>query len=222
MSRRLRKRRQARIAKTQDTGTSVQRPRTGSKEWLQLVKRNNPQAYSSWSHAEDILLKRRIRDGWNIQELAKEHQRRTGAITSRIRKLELDRSAPIRFSSRRNTSIIDARKRRVEKMSNHASEEMKRRIENGEFGNPKRPDMQQVNDAWADLLEAELHKAGTGGNYNNICGLWPRNGEKVAFDGRTQEDVNIPAGTKVLCFYGNPEPGTRQPEFRLTYVTYDE
>lgn len=107
-------------------------------------------------------------------------------------------------------------------MSNHASEEMKRRIESGEFGNPKRPDMQQVNDAWADLLEAELQKAGTGGNYHSICGLWPRNGDKVAFDGRTQEDVNISAGTKILCFYGNPEPGTRQPEFSLTYVTYDD
>jgi hypothetical protein len=220
MSRRQRKRRQSRIVETMGIGTSVQKPRTGSKEWLQLVKRNNPQAYSSWGHSEDILLKQRIRDGWTVQELANAHGRRTGAITSRIRKLNLDRSTPIRFSSRRNTSLIDARKRRVKKMSNHATEEMKRRMESGEFGNP--PDMQMVNDAWADLLESEMQRMGTGANYHSICGLWPRNGDKVAFDGRTQEDVTIPAGTKVLCFYGNPEPGTRQPEFRLVYVSYDD
>ena len=57
---------------------------------------------------------------------------------------------------------------------------------------------------------------------NTISGLWPRKGDKVAFDGRTQEEMTIPAGSKILCFYGNPEPNSRQPEYRLTYVTYDD
>ena len=107
-------------------------------------------------------------------------------------------------------------------MSNNASEEMKRRIESGEFGSPKRPDMQMVNDAWADLLEAEMQRLGTGAVFNPITGMWPRSGEKGAFDGRTQEDISIPSGSKILLFYGNPEPGTRQPEFNLVYVSYDD
>ena len=107
-------------------------------------------------------------------------------------------------------------------MSNDASEEMKRRIASGEFGNPKKPNMQAVNDAWADILEAKMKEVGKDGNFNTISGLWPRGGDKVAFDGRTQEEISIPAGSKILCFYGNPEPGSRQPEYSLTYVTYDD
>ena len=107
-------------------------------------------------------------------------------------------------------------------MSNDASEEMKRRIADGEFGNPRKPDMQAINDAWADILEAKMKEVGKDGKFNTISGLWPRGGDKVAFDGRTQEEVTIPSGSKILCFYGNPEPGSRHPEYRLTYVTYDD
>ena len=107
-------------------------------------------------------------------------------------------------------------------MSNDASEEMKRRIADGEFGNPRKPDMQAINDAWADILESKMKEVGKDGNFNTISGLWPRGGDKVAFDGRTQEEISIPAGSKILCFYGNPESGSRQPEYRLTYVTYDD
>ena len=52
------------------------------------------------------------------------------------------------------------RKRRRQEMSNDASEEMKRRIANGEFGNPRKPDMQAINDAWADILEAKMKEVG--------------------------------------------------------------
>ena len=107
-------------------------------------------------------------------------------------------------------------------MTNEASEDMKRRIASGEFGDPKKPDMQAVNDAWADILETKLREVGKDGNFNTISGLWPRKGDKVAFDGRTQEEMTIPAGSKILCFYGNPEPNSRQPEYRLVYVTYDD
>ena len=67
---------------------------------------------------------------------------------------------------------------------------MKRRIASGEFGNPKRPDMQAVNDAWSDILETKLKEVGKDGNFNAISGLWPRKGDKVAFDGRTQEEIS--------------------------------
>ena len=114
------------------------------------------------------------------------------------------------------------RNRREKKLTNQASEDMKRRIASGEFGNPKKPDMQAVNDAWADILETKLREVGKDGNFNTISGLWPRKGDKVAFDGRTQEEMTIPAGSKILCFYGNPEPNSRQPEYRLAYLTYDD
>mgnify|MGYP001355155128 CR=1 FL=1 len=107
-------------------------------------------------------------------------------------------------------------------MSNDARSEMKIRIANGEFGDPEKPDMDAVNDAWQDIMESKMKDMGNNGTFNTISGLWPRQGDKVAFDGRTQEEILIPAGSKILCFYGNPEPGTRQPEFRLVYVTYDD
>tara|TARA_B100000427_G_C15133569_1_gene431297 strand:+ start:25 stop:405 length:381 start_codon:yes stop_codon:yes gene_type:complete len=122
----------------------------------------------------------------------------------------------------KNLQIINRRKSRGEKLSIDASDEMKRRIESGEFGNPKRPDMEAVNDAWQDVMESKMREMGNNGTFNSITGLWPRNGNKVAFDGRTREEITIPEGSKILCFYGNPEPGTRQPEFSLVYVSYDE
>ena len=136
--------------------------------------------------------------------------------------VRFDRRLAINARMERINRMNRWNQRRRQKMSNDASEEMKRRIASGEFGNPKKPDMQAVNDAWADLLEAKLKEVGKDGNFNTISGLWPRGGDKVAFDGRTQEEVTIPAGSKILCFYGNPEPGSRQPEYRLTYVTYDD
>ncbi len=105
-------------------------------------------------------------------------------------------------------------------MTTEATEEMNRRMESGEFGNP--PDMALVNNAWQEILETKLQEAGKNGTFNNITGLWPRNGDKVAFDGRVKDEITIPAGSKVLCFYGNPEPGTRQPELNLVYVTYED
>ncbi len=107
-------------------------------------------------------------------------------------------------------------------MSYDARKEMRMRISNGEFGNPENPDMDAVNDAWQDIMESKLRDIGNSGTFNTISGLWPRQGDKVAYDGRTQEEITIPAGSKILCFYGHPEPGSKQPEFRLVYVTYDE
>ena len=122
-----------------------------------------------------------------------------------------------------NGVLIPSRRRiRGREMSNDARSEMKIRIANGEFGDPEKPDMDAVNNAWQDIMESKMKDMGNNGTFNTISGLWPRQGDKVAFDGRTQEEISIPAGSKILCFYGNPEPGTRQPEFRLVYVTYDD
>jgi len=98
--------------------------------------------------------------------------------------------------------------------------EINRRMESGEFGSP--PDFSKVNAAWADLMEEEMANRGSKAVFTSITGLWRRNGNKVAYDGRTQEDVLIPAGTKLLAFHGDPEPGTRQPDLSLVFVTYDE
>ncbi len=95
--------------------------------------------------------------------------------------------------------------------------DMERRIQSGEFGSP--PDLALVNEAWNQRLRERIHEVRGGGEFHSITGLWPRSGMKVAFDGRVAEDITIPQGSKVLCFYGNPEAGTRQPEYRLVYVT---
>lgn len=192
-------------------------PKTGTVEWREMVLKESGNAYQKWTESEDRRLMKRVSAGWTIRRIAEAHGRRTGAISSRIAKLESAEDGVVRPS----VSKSNPRKmRRKKKMSNEASEEMKRRMESGEFGTP--PDLNLVNDAWADMLEKEMQKVGKNGNYNSITGLWPRSGDKVAFDGRTRDEITIPAGSKILCFYGNPEPGTRQPEFSLVYVTYDD
>ena len=40
--------------------------------------------------------------------------------------------------------------------------------------------------------------------------------------GRTQEQVAIPEGVKVLVLKREPEEGTRQPDAAIVYVTYDD
>ena len=56
-------------------------------------------------------------------------------------------------------------------------------------------------------------------NFTSITGMWRSNG-KVAFSGRTREEVTIPKGSKILAFNREPEPGSRQPDLGLVYVTY--
>ena len=96
-------------------------------------------------------------------------------------------------------------------------EDMNQRIANGEFGNPV--DMYRVNAAWAEILEKVQGKQPT---YTSISGLWAEsNSSKVAYSGRTQEEVNIPAGTKVLCFVRDSD-NPKAPDLGLVYVTYDD
>ena len=72
---------------------------------------------------------------------------------------------------------------------------------------------------WAEILEKVQGNQPT---YNNISGLWTeKNSTKVAFTGRTQEDIHIPAGTKLICFRRESD-NEKAPDLGLVYVTYDE
>ena len=66
-----------------------------------------------------------------------------------------------------------------------------------------------------------VSRIGVKANFTSITGMWRSNG-KVAFSGRTQDEISIPKGTKILAFKRDPEPGTRQPDLGLVYVTYED
>ncbi len=66
------------------------KPKTGSPEWLADIKVKHPNAYASWTAEEDARLAQYFRRGTSISELARLHGRRRGAITARIKRLELD------------------------------------------------------------------------------------------------------------------------------------
>jgi len=63
--------------------------KTGSVEWRTKVQAENPKAYESWSTEEDESLKDEYSKGWSVTRMADAHQRRPGAIRSRIKKLGL-------------------------------------------------------------------------------------------------------------------------------------
>jgi len=63
--------------------------KTGSVEWRTKVQSENPKAYEPWSVAEDDSLKVEYSKGWSVARLAEAHQRRPGAIRSRLKKLGL-------------------------------------------------------------------------------------------------------------------------------------
>ena len=66
-----------------------------------------------------------------------------------------------------------------------------------------------------------VRRIGANAKFTSITGMWSSNG-KVAFSGRARQDIHIPSGTKILAFKREPEPGSRQPDLGLVYVTYDE
>jgi hypothetical protein len=93
--------------------------------------------------------------------------------------------------------------------------EMKRRTELGEFGTPANIDL--VNDAWTKILEEELAKKET--RFEDISGLWvpKRESVKVAFEGRTRENLEIPKGSKLIAFYNKSE-SEGAPHLNLVWV----
>ena len=93
------------------------------------------------------------------------------------------------------------------------------RMQAGEFGNPVDPT--RLSAAWAEAMEVELSKRGAKPIYNSITGLWSEaNSAKVAFTGRTQEDIHIPSGSKVMCFHNQSE-NERAPSLNLVWVSYE-
>ena len=70
-----------------------------------------------------------------------------------------------------------------------------------------------------DQTTASMVRKRANSNFTSITGMWRCNG-KVAFSGRTHEEVTIPKGSKILAFNREPEPGSRQPDLGLVYVTY--
>ena len=62
----------------------------GTKAWRDAIARENPRAYEAWTDEEDEELRAEIKRGASREDIAKSHQRRLGAITSRINKLGLD------------------------------------------------------------------------------------------------------------------------------------
>ena len=92
-------------------------------------------------------------------------------------------------------------------------EEMRKRIEEGEFG----PLTEGISDQLRAIIDAtaELAKQAKG-EICSISGLWAGRG-KVAYEGRTGEDLTIPAGSKILVFNNN-KTDDKQPDLNLCYV----
>ena len=61
-----------------------------TKAWREAISRESPRAYEPWTVEEDDELRTEIERGTSRKAIAKSHQRRLGAITSRISKLGLD------------------------------------------------------------------------------------------------------------------------------------
>merc|ERR1711959_14755 len=57
-----------------------------------------------------------------------------------------------------------------EKVAQNASERIRTRTANGEFGTP--PDINLVHQAWEDLLANEVRGRGRRPIYHDVCGLW--------------------------------------------------
>jgi len=104
-------------------------------------------------------------------------------------------------------------------MNKEYLEEMNRRIVSGEFGDPV--DMYKVNAAWANVLEKEVSHRGKKNVYHGVCSLWADTG-KVLFSGRTQDEITIPEGVKVLILRKDVEEGSRQPNASIVYVTHED
>jgi len=94
-------------------------------------------------------------------------------------------------------------------------DEMKRRMESKEFGTPA--DLDLVNEAWAKILAEEISKKEQ--RFEDITGLWvpKRESAKVAYEGRTREDLEIPKGSKVIAFYNKSE-SEGAPHLNLVWV----
>lgn len=65
------------------------RPKPGTPEWRAEVLERHPRAYEPWSTDEDQQLRLEFASGDHVQQMSECHERRLGAITSRLRHLGL-------------------------------------------------------------------------------------------------------------------------------------
>ena len=111
--------------------------------------------------------------------------------------------------------------RRLRPAMTTPAEQMKQRAAAGEFGNPVNLD--QYNAAWSAMMEDELGKRGKKPIYHTISGLWEENSNsgKVAHSGRVQEEIVIPAGSKLLTFRKNSD-NPNAPALSIVWVSYED
>ena len=90
----------------------------------------------------------------------------------------------------------------------------------GDFGTPADPSL--ISQTWMRLTQ-ELVDQIQGGKptYNQITGLWYQGDRgKVAYTGRAQEEITIPADAKILVFRQD-KAQDNHPDMSVVYVTYD-
>lgn len=75
-----------------EPAASDEPPSVGSKEWLERVKLAHPNAYQSWTEAEDAQLREEFAAGLSVSEVADIHQRRPSAIEARQKRLGITSS----------------------------------------------------------------------------------------------------------------------------------
>lgn len=63
----------------------------GSKEWRNYIATTSPRAYEEWTEEEDDQLRQESAQNLKHAQMAINHQRRRGAIQSRLRKLGLNK-----------------------------------------------------------------------------------------------------------------------------------
>ena len=63
---------------------------------LDQIRCEHPRAYEKWTEQEDDTLRRLSAEGWPVKEIAAELQRQPSAVTSRLAKLGLSASRPVR------------------------------------------------------------------------------------------------------------------------------
>ncbi len=73
------------------------------------------------------------------------------------------------------------------------------------------------------MMEDELSKRGKKPIYNTISGLWEETGGsgKVAHSGRVQDEIVIPAGSKLLTFRKNSD-NPNAPALSIVWVSYED
>ena len=97
--------------------------------------------------------------------------------------------------------------------------EIEAMMQRGEFGTP--PDPRRISETWKELTSQLVESLSEGKPvYNSITGLWYEGDRgKVAYTGRTKDEITIPANTKILVFRQD-KLNDRQPDLSAVFVTY--